>query len=132
MRAPRIPFAREVELRFEEFGDFVTQYSKDLSLTGMFLRTTHPHPPGSSFQFEFQIEGGQPLIRGFGEVVWTRAREDPQERLHTSTALGESRPGRTDIVDRRRWELCLTSGRAGSGATSSTPSMNSSRIPETG
>ena len=71
-RAPRIPFAREVEIRFEEFGDFVTEYSKDLSLTGMFLHTTKPHPPGSSFQFEFQIEGGQPLIRGVGEVVWIR------------------------------------------------------------
>ena len=63
-RAPRIPFATEVEVRFEEFGEFVTEYSNDLSLTGMFLRTTSPHPPGSSFQFEFQIVGGQPLIRG--------------------------------------------------------------------
>ena len=73
-RAARIPFAGEVELRFEEFGDFVTEYAKDLSLTGMFLHTTRPHPPGSSFQFEFRIEGGQPLIRGVGEVVWARDR----------------------------------------------------------
>ena len=71
-RAPRIPFAREVEIRFEEFGEFVTEYSRDLSLTGMFLHTSQPHPPGSSFQFEFQVEGGQPLIRGVGEVVWIR------------------------------------------------------------
>ena len=77
-RAPRIAFAREVEVRFEEFGEFVTEYSKDLSLTGMFLHTSHPHPPGSSFQFAFQIEGGQPLIRGVGEVVWNRG-PDPAE-----------------------------------------------------
>ena len=71
-RAPRIAFAREVEVRFEEFGEFVTEYSKDLSLSGMFLHTTSPHPPGSSFQFEFEVEGGQRLIRGVGEVVWIR------------------------------------------------------------
>jgi uncharacterized protein (TIGR02266 family) len=73
-RAPRIPFATEVEVRFEEFGDFVTEYSRDLSLSGMFLHTTRPHPPGASFQFEFEVTGGQPLIRGVGEVVWARPR----------------------------------------------------------
>ena len=71
-RAPRIPFATQVEVRFEEFGEFVTEYSRDLSLSGMFLHTNEPHPPGSSFQFEFEVVGGQPLIRGVGEVVWTR------------------------------------------------------------
>ncbi len=83
--APRIPFARRVELRFEEFGDFVTEYSRDLSLTGMFLHTTRPHPPGSSFQFEFEVEGGQPLIRGFGEVVWTR---DPDAAEDEKPGMG--------------------------------------------
>ena len=78
-RAPRILFAREVEVRFEEFGEFVTEYSKDLSLTGMFLHTTSPHPPGTSFQFEFQVEGGQPLIRGVGEVVWIRGKEQQKD-----------------------------------------------------
>ena len=68
-------------MRFEEFGDFVTEYSRDLSLTGMFLHTTRPHPPGSSFQFEFQVEGGQPLIRGVGEVVWTRDPEPDGEEM---------------------------------------------------
>jgi len=80
-RAPRIRFAAEVEVRFEEFGEFVTEYSRDLSLTGMFLHTTSPHPPGSSFQFEFEVEGGQPLIRGVGEVVWSRPAERSSDEL---------------------------------------------------
>ena len=80
-RAPRIAFAKEIEVRFEEFGEFVTEYSKDLSLTGMFLHTSHPHPPGSSFQFEFQVEGGQQLIRGVGEVVWARDEEQSADEL---------------------------------------------------
>ena len=84
-RTPRIAFARQVELRFEEFGEFVTEYSKDLSLTGMFLHTSKPHPPGSSFQFEFQIEGGQPLIRGVGEVVWIR---DPEKTEGEPPGMG--------------------------------------------
>ncbi len=80
-RAPRIPFARQVEVRFEEFDEFVTEYARDLSLSGMFLHTSRPHPPGSSFQFEFEIEGGQPLIRGVGEVVWARDREQAKDAL---------------------------------------------------
>ena len=76
---PRIAFAREVEVRFEEFGEFVTEYSKDLSLSGMFLHTSRPHPPGSSFQFEFQVEGGQQLIRGVGEVVWIRGKNQSED-----------------------------------------------------
>ena len=79
-RAPRIPFATHVEVRFEEFGEFVTEYSRDLSLTGMFLHTNSPHPPGSSFQFEFQVEGGQKLIRGVGEVVWIRGAEPTEDQ----------------------------------------------------
>lgn len=78
-REPRIPFAQAVEVRFEEFDEFVTEYAKDLSLNGMFLHTSRPHPPGSSFQFEFEIEGGQPLIRGFAEVVWVREPEQAKE-----------------------------------------------------
>ena len=66
-------------MRFEEFDDFVTEYARDLSLSGMFLHTSRPHPPGSSFQFEFEIEGGQPLIRGVGEVVWIRDREQARD-----------------------------------------------------
>ena len=84
-REPRISFAAEVEIRFEDFDDFVTEYSRDLSLNGMFLKTTRPHPPGSSFQFEFQVAGGQPLIRGVGEVVWVR---EPNEARQVPPGMG--------------------------------------------
>jgi uncharacterized protein (TIGR02266 family) len=70
-----------VEVRFEEFDEFVTEYARDLSLSGMFLHTNRPHPPGSSFQFEFEIEGGPPLIRGIGEVVWVRDPEQADDEL---------------------------------------------------
>lgn len=71
----RIPFATSVEVRFEEFDEFVSQFSENLSLSGMFLRTTRPHPEGSNLEFEFEVSTGQPLIRGVGEVVWTRERQ---------------------------------------------------------
>jgi uncharacterized protein (TIGR02266 family) len=79
--APRIHFATEVEVRFEELGDFVTEYSQNLSLTGMFLHTNRPHPPGSNFQFEFEIADGRPLIRGAGEVIWARGPEEAGDEL---------------------------------------------------
>ncbi len=78
--APRVPFAPGVEVRFEDFDEFMSSCSGNLSMTGMFLETVRPHEPGSSLQFELAVEGGQRLIRGAGEVVWSRPRSEADER----------------------------------------------------
>ena len=39
----------------------------------MFITANQPQPPGSILDFEFQLGDGFEIIRGKGEVVWTRA-----------------------------------------------------------
>lgn len=70
----RVPFEREVSLKFRQFRGFLTEYSGNISSGGMFIRTDKPKPPGSAFDFEILLEDGFTLIQGVGEVVWTRQR----------------------------------------------------------
>jgi uncharacterized protein (TIGR02266 family) len=78
--APRIRWETEVKVRFQDFEEFVTQHSKNISETGIFLQTTDPQAPGSELVLEFEVEGGTQLIRGLGEVVWARGPKAAQDR----------------------------------------------------
>lgn len=69
----RVPIATKVSFKFERFAGFISDYSANISPTGMFITTTAPQPPGSVLDFQFQLGDGFDLIRGKGEVVWIRA-----------------------------------------------------------
>ena len=69
----RIPLERKISLKFKEFRGFITEYSSNISLGGMFITTEAPQPPGSVFDFEFRLADDDfQLIHGIGEVVWVR------------------------------------------------------------
>ncbi len=68
----RVPLERQVKLHFEDFEGFVTECSMNVSATGMFIRCSDPQPAGSSLELEFSLTDGDPLIRGYGEVMWAR------------------------------------------------------------
>lgn len=78
--AKRVPVVKRVRTRFARFGEFVTQYSTNMSMTGMFLRTDEPQAPGSRFEFEFVISDEAPMIHCTGEVVWVREKSESEER----------------------------------------------------
>lgn len=69
----RVPIAAKVSFKFERFAGFISEYSANISPTGMFITTSAPQPPGSVLSFQFQLGDGYDLIRGKGEVVWIRA-----------------------------------------------------------
>ncbi|MDX1996585.1 MAG: TIGR02266 family protein [Thermoanaerobaculia bacterium] len=75
-RDGRIHLQRKISLKFKEFRGFVTEFSDNLSLGGMFIRTTTPAPIGTVFDFEFCLEEGEPLIHGIGQVIWVRERDE--------------------------------------------------------
>ena len=77
---PRIGWETEVKLRFEDFEDFVTQHSTNISETGIFLQTGDLQAPGSELVFDFEVEGGTRLIHGVGEVVWAHGPDAAQGR----------------------------------------------------
>lgn len=74
-RDERVNLKRKISLKFKEFRGFVTEFSDNLSLGGMFIRTTTPAPIGTVFDFEFCLEEGEPLIHGIGQVIWVRERD---------------------------------------------------------
>lgn len=70
----RVPFATAVRLQFDRFRGFVEEYSANLSLGGMFIRTDEPVPVGTEMPIEFRLGQDYELIRGRGRVVWVRKR----------------------------------------------------------
>ncbi len=71
----RIPLEREVTFRVPRFENFVTEYSANISATGIFIRTRQPLEPGTEMTLEFKVADDWKLIRGRARVVWVR-RED--------------------------------------------------------
>lgn len=69
----RVPITTRVTLSFERFSGFISEYSSNISPTGMFITTESPEPAGSEFDFAFRLGDGFEIIQGKGEVVWTRA-----------------------------------------------------------
>lgn len=69
----RVPIAAQVAFKFERFAGFISEYSQNISPTGMYITTNQPEPPGSVLDFEFKLGDGFEIIQGKGEVVWIRA-----------------------------------------------------------
>lgn len=76
----RIPIERKVVLKFHHFGGFFIEYSANVSLTGMFIRTEQPKPAGSIFIFEIWLGDEYKLVHGVGEVVWVRSVDEGDGR----------------------------------------------------
>ncbi len=74
--APRIALERKISLRFPHFQGFLTEYCSNISITGMFIESSEPRPPGQILDFELNLIDGLKLIRGTGEVVWVRATDE--------------------------------------------------------
>jgi uncharacterized protein (TIGR02266 family) len=69
----RVPLAAKVAFKFDRFSGFISEFSSNISPTGMYITTKTPEPPGSMLDFEFRLGDGFEIIQGKGEVVWTRA-----------------------------------------------------------
>ncbi len=75
----RIAVERMITLDFPHCGAFFAEYSSNVSMTGMFIRTDRIQPPGTVAAFEFNLDGLS-LIRGEAEVVWVRERHQGPDR----------------------------------------------------
>jgi xylose isomerase len=51
----RVSLEREIAIRVPRFDTFVTEYSQNISTTGMFIVSDKPQPPGTTFSFEFSV-----------------------------------------------------------------------------
>ncbi len=66
---PRAPLSILVQYRFNTFEDFLAEYTLNISLGGIFIRTEDPRPEGTTLYLQFSLKDRSPLIEGMGRVV---------------------------------------------------------------
>lgn len=76
----RVPLETRVQLKFDRFSGFISEYSSNISPGGMFIKTQNPLPAGDVLDFELRLGDGFELIKGNGQVVWTRAQDEGPSR----------------------------------------------------
>ena len=76
----RAPYRSQVNVRFDRFGGDVVAHTADISMEGMFLQSETPRPVGTLVQFELQLDDGQDVIQGLGDVVWVRVQSQGIEK----------------------------------------------------
>lgn len=76
----RVPLETRVQFKFDRFSGFISEYSSNISPGGMFIRTKSPLQPGQILDFAFRLGDGFELIKGRGEIVWTRTEDEGPAR----------------------------------------------------
>ncbi|MHB1844144.1 MAG: TIGR02266 family protein [Deltaproteobacteria bacterium] len=68
-RHPRAELQLLVQYRFDSVGDFLAEYSSNISLGGIYVRTDRPREEGALIYLQFALKDGSRLIEGLGRVV---------------------------------------------------------------
>ncbi len=72
----RVDLDGQVTLHYADLGDRVVERTQNVSVTGMFVRTTSLRPPGTILRFELDLDNGLEPIPGRAEVMWVRRSGD--------------------------------------------------------
>ena len=68
-RYPRVPLSLLIQYRFDTLDDFLSEYSVNISIGGMFIKTDEVREEGSLVYLQFYLRNGAKLIEGLGKVV---------------------------------------------------------------
>lgn len=97
----RVPLATKVQFKFDRFSGFISEYSSNVSPTGMFIVTDSPEPAGRILDLEFRLGDGFEIIKGQGEVVWARTASDgPSRPPGMGIRFLELSPGSQELIYR--------------------------------
>ncbi|HET8939604.1 MAG TPA: PEGA domain-containing protein [Polyangiales bacterium] len=77
----RAPASIKVKYKSANMTEFVELVGGDVSRGGIFVKTKKPLEPGALLKFEFQLQGGEPMIYGVGRVAWRRTEEGSRANL---------------------------------------------------
>ena len=63
-----------IKLKYPDVETFIQKYAVNISRGGIFIATKHPKPVGTFVKFEFLLSdaGTSSIIRGEGQVQWTK------------------------------------------------------------
>lgn len=73
--ATRAPVDKPIKLQFDDSMEVIEGHCHNISIGGMFILYDHSRPAGSLVRFELEIAENS-AIRGLGEVVWMRSKND--------------------------------------------------------
>src|SRR5918996_4494898 len=99
-RHPRAPVSVLVQYRFNTLEDFLAEYSGDLSVGGIFIRTDDAREVGSLIHLQFWLEDGTRLIEGTGRVARVIARGDPEQPAGMGVEFVSLDPESTRLIAR--------------------------------
>jgi len=68
-RFTRIPLSLEVNIRLDDMNSFISEYTSDMSVGGMFIKTRKPRKVGTDVAVSINLQNGQNLIEATGRVV---------------------------------------------------------------
>ena len=71
--ATRAPLGRPIRLQADDSMEVIEGVCINISIGGMFIRSTEIRPQGSLLRFELPLDDGA-SVRGLGEVVWMRPK----------------------------------------------------------
>jgi molecular chaperone DnaK len=75
----RQPTSMRIKLKYPDLETFIQKYAVNISRGGIFIATKQPKPVGTMLRFEFLLAtGDQSIIRGEGQVQWTREFDPAQ------------------------------------------------------
>lgn len=77
---PRVPLSLLIQYRFDTLEDFLSEYSTNISIGGMFIRTDKPKDEGTLVYLQFYLRDGAKLIEGLGRVVRVNPSDAPDDQ----------------------------------------------------
>ena len=84
-RSPRVLVDLEVDFASED--NYLFAYITDISVTGIFVRTTSPEAPGTQLNLRFSPDDSGPLELE-GEVIWVNPyRPGTPDNLHPGMGI---------------------------------------------
>lgn len=77
-RHPRAPI--ELKVSYHRLNSFLVDYTRNVSVGGMFVRTARPLAPGTRFEFRLTVPGHAEPLSLVGEVIH-RVEEGPEKGM---------------------------------------------------
>ena len=77
----------DIEVDYGNADNYLFAYIRDISATGIFIRTNTPERPGTHLNLRFTPRGGEPLELE-GEVIWVNPyRPGHSDNLHPGMGI---------------------------------------------
>jgi len=78
----------DLEVDYSHEDTYLFAYMRDISETGLFVRTHRPEPPGTFLNVRFTPTGSESSLELEGEVIWINPhRPDDSDNLHPGMGI---------------------------------------------